>query len=144
MIKLLLKWITSSIPYIIITLTLYFVYSLFFKKSESDQTAGTIPELRAAAQQQLTENSNFTPESIDVAIDKSIRIGELLGTAYSWYQISSWTEDDEGVFDILNLLGPEQIQNVQVAYARIYSRDLNNDLNKFLDKEWMDRIKNRI
>jgi len=57
-----------------------------------------------------------------------------LGTAYSWYNPKSWTENDKEVYNLL-IEGLFDLPVIGVLYRDVYTsgRSLRMDVNKYLD-----------
>lgn len=70
-------------------------------------------------------------------------VTEGLGTGY-WplFDPRSWTEDDEGVFKLLDPLSQAEFDGVARLYNVVYAkgRDLKNDLAKMLDTEYYSKL----
>ena len=69
-----------------------------------------------------------------------------LGTAYTWYNTSSWTENDKEVFSIVQPLTRSELNDVAFVYAKYYTnkkgRSLHFDLRKFLDNKYYSQLEN--
>jgi hypothetical protein len=65
-------------------------------------------------------------------IESARQIGLDLGTAYPAYDPRSWTENDNEVRDEVLKYPKTLIPRLKTEYAKLYSRDLQADLQKLL------------
>lgn len=73
-------------------------------------------------------------------IESARQIGMDLGVAYPPYDPRSWTENDNAARDEVLKFSKAQIPRLKNEYAKLYSRDLQADLQKLLG-DW-SKVKN--
>jgi hypothetical protein len=81
------------------------------------------------------DNANMTLPSggsINI-IEVARQLGMDMGTAYSWYDPRSATENDDDVKALLLTVPKPLIPFVRSEYAKLYNRNLQADLQKHLD-----------
>ena len=74
-------------------------------------------------------------------IESARQIGMDLGIAYPSWDPRSWTENDGAVRDEIMKFTKAQIPRLKQEYAKLYSRDLQADLQK-LNSEYWPKYKN--
>lgn len=79
-----------------------------------------------------------TGETVLPAINPTnyaMQIAENLGTNSSWYNPSSWTENDAKVEELILKIPQAQMRSVSEEYYKLYKRSLSEDLLKYLDSD---------
>lgn len=72
----------------------------------------------------------------------AMEVAHHLGTAYDWWHIRSFTENDKEVYLLLKDLSKAEFKAVSLLYFEIYAKGKNLDLDlaRLLDKEFYIKL----
>lgn len=109
------------------------VFSIFKRKPKS---------LSDASNEVLNQSTGFTTEKKLELNNTALQVANDLGTAYSWWNPRSWSENDKEVFLMLKPLTQREFDLVAKLYFQVYAkgRDLRMDLAKHLDSEYYEQL----
>jgi hypothetical protein len=91
--------------------------------------------------------SKKTGESVLPAVNTTVyaqQIAEALGTNSSWFNPSSWTEDEDKVTELILKVPQAQMRALAGEYDKLYKRSLPDDLLKYLDSDNYKKISSKI
>lgn len=77
-------------------------------------------------------------------VETAETIGHALGVDRGWYDPRSWSESDRDAYEALLVVPKPLINKLAEAYSKKFKRNMRTDLNKLLDKEYYDKIKNLL
>jgi len=115
-----------ALPYLI--RYLYSHFNTFLQQIKTTKQENLLNDPKLQENEALTITQNKRLHAI------AEELTHHLGTAYSWYNPKSWTENDK---EVLNLLieGLHYLPVIGTLYRDVYTsgRSLRMDVNKFLD-----------
>lgn len=114
------------------------VFKLLKKRPQADET-----KANTAIDNYQTSNGVKISAPRRAKLNKvASELAHHIGTAYSWWNPRSWTENDENIYNLLKPLDQQEFDVVKHLYFYVYTkgRSLLSDLVANLDEKYYKKL----